>query len=447
MFSKDKSALSVTQLVRRVRNLLEIELGEVWVEGEVSNLRRQASGHIYFSLKDDSAQLPAVMFRGRAKQGGDYLADGKKVRIFGEATVYEAAGRFQVIVQKVEDVGLGELQAKFEALKARLAAEGLFDQVRKKEIPAFPKTVGLVTSSSAAALQDMLNVFERRAPWLKLMLFPVQVQGKGAERGIAKAIRGFNRYEKNGLEKVDVLIVGRGGGSLEDLWNFNEELVARAIAESEIPVVSAVGHEIDFTIADFVSDLRAPTPSAAAELVAPDGDALKRQLRSHRQAMLRSLENRIQRAELLLHSARKGSLSQSSERVFREHILHLDSAKMQLDDVLEGQIRDREQRLEELRTRHRAQSPKRVFEQRLTQVELLRQRLREKAESALVQKFRRLEQYTSVIKTLGPESAFKRGFSITLGVDGKPISSVESVKKGDRLRTILQDGEINSETL
>ena len=288
-------AISVTQLARRIRNLLEIQVGEIWVEGEVSNVRKQSSGHWYFSLKDESAQISCAMFGARRRTGNEVIEDGAKVQVFGETSFYEARGSTQLIVKKVQAVGQGDLQARFESLKKKLKQEGLFDQERKKELPGFPKVIGIVTSPTGAALQDMKNVLSRRAPWLTVVLFSASVQGKGAERGIARAIRRAGNAGAEGLPQPEVLIVGRGGGSLEDLWNFNEEIVARAIADCSIPVVSAVGHEIDFTIADFVSDLRAPTPSAAAELVAPDQVELRDRLDRMSERLTRSVESRLDR--------------------------------------------------------------------------------------------------------------------------------------------------------
>ena len=271
-------AISVTQLARRIRNLLEVQIGDVWVEGEISNLRKQGSGHWYFSLKDQSSQVSCAMFGARRRAGNEIIEDGAKVQIFGEASFYEARGSTQLIVKKAQIVGVGDLQARFEALKKKLDREGLFSQERKRLLPSFPMVVGIVTSATGAALQDMKNVLSRRAPWLTVVLFSTAVQGRGAERGISRAIRQAGQVGDDSIPQPEVLIVARGGGSLEDLWNFNEELVARAISDCPIPVISAVGHEIDFTISDFVSDLRAPTPSAAAELVVPDQAELRERL-------------------------------------------------------------------------------------------------------------------------------------------------------------------------
>jgi exodeoxyribonuclease VII large subunit len=256
---------TVSEITRRIKQVLEGGFASVVVEGELSNLKRHSSGHMYFTLKDEGAQLPAVLWRSRVASLRFAPEDGMKVLCGGRITVYEPRGNYQIDVQSMRPMGLGELQAAFDRLKEKLTAEGLFDQGRKKPLPPFPVRIGIVTSPTGAVIQDMRNVIARRFPGVELILNPVRVQGSGAAEEIAIAVDDFNRYGR-----VDVLIVARGGGSLEDLWAFNEEGVARAIARSVIPVVSAVGHETDFTIADFAADLRAPTPSAAAELVVPD---------------------------------------------------------------------------------------------------------------------------------------------------------------------------------
>jgi exodeoxyribonuclease VII large subunit len=253
---------SVTELTRKIKGVLESGFKDVSVKGEISNFKRHSSGHFYFTLKDEGAQLSAVMWKGRTLNLFFTPQDGMKVIARGNITLYEVRGQYQIDVVQLQPLGVGELQLAFEQLKRKLAEEGLFDDEHKVPIPEYPERIGIVTSPTGAAIRDMINVISRRFPAVELILYPVNVQGSGAAEEIADAIRDFNEWGN-----VDVLIVGRGGGSLEDLWAFNEEIVARTVYDSEIPVISAVGHEIDFTIADFVADFRAPTPSAAAELV------------------------------------------------------------------------------------------------------------------------------------------------------------------------------------
>src|ERR1039457_826129 len=260
-----RKVLSVSELTAQVKRLLEKQVGQVWVTGEVTNLRAQSSGHMYFTLKDAAAQLSCVLFRGEAVARRELLQDGQKVLLQGDVTVYEARGQYQLIVRAVELQGVGALQIAFEKLKQKLAAEGLFATERKRPLPKYPQRIGLVTSPTGAAIRDVLHVIERRDPSLEIILVACRVQGQGAAEEIAEAIKILNRF--NDSKKLDLVLVTRGGGSLEDLWAFNEEVVARAIFESVVPVMSAVGHEIDFTIADFVADVRAATPSAAAEII------------------------------------------------------------------------------------------------------------------------------------------------------------------------------------
>ena len=448
LFSKPKTpeekALSVTQLLRRMKNLLEVRIGETWVEGEVSNLRKQASGHWYFSLKDEGAQISCAMFGARKRAGADVLEDGAKVRVFAEASVYEARGQLQIIVQKAESAGAGDLQAKFEALKRQLHAEGLFDADRKKPIPPFPRTLGIITSGTGAALQDILNVLTRRAPWVQPVLFPVRVQGRGAELEIAQAIAKMGRPEAFGYPRCDLLIVGRGGGSIEDLWNFNEEVVARAIAACPIPVISAVGHEIDFTIADFVADLRAPTPSAAAELAVPDGTELLGRLAQIRRRMSRVTRERLMRAHLSVDALKRGVLQRDGEKLLRESVMRLESARGQLSQATRTLVEDLTRRLNDARARHRACHPARVLERRLETVARLRERFERAGKDNIDQRAERLTRLRGLVRTLGPESAFQRGFSITLGADGKIVTSATALQPGELMRTKFADGETQS---
>ncbi len=439
-----RKALPVSRLLRRMRNLLEIEIGEVWVEGEVSNLRRQGSGHWYFSLKDEGGQIACAMFGARRRTGNEVLEDGAKVRVFGEVTIYEARGTAQLVVKEVEAVGAGALQARFEALKRKLDAEGLFAQSEKKALPAFPSRIAIVTSGSSAALQDMINVLSRRAPWTTVYLADVLVQGQGAERGIAKAIERIDQWEVSGLPEVDVIIVGRGGGSLEDLWNFNEEVVARAIAGCGIPVVSAVGHEIDFTIADFVADLRAPTPSAAAELVVPDQGELRIRMEALGARLVRRVKDGLQRREEALRYLKRTSISVSAESVLREPITRLDEVTDGLERATEQALAKRELVIRELRGRWHAHRPVAVMARQQERLDAMKARCEKALATHLQEKEAQLERYRSVVKALGPDSAFERGFSITMDSEGKVLKDASVAEKGMRLETIMSGGVVVS---
>lgn len=418
---KERKALSVTQLVRKMKRAIESGVGKLWIEGEVSNLKKQASGHWYFSLKDDGSQIQCAIFNARKKEGSEALEDGSKVKIFADATIYEARGQLQLIVEQVETSGLGDLQAKFEALKRKLLAEGLFDQSRKVALPVFPRTIGIVTSPTGAAIQDILNVLSRRAPWIQPVLFPVRVQGKGVEHEIATAIQKLNQPKSYGYPSCDLIIVGRGGGSIEDLWAFNEEVVARAIFASAIPIISAVGHEIDFTIADFVADMRAPTPSAAAELAVPDALELKQLLGNAKKRMTRSL----------IHALRE-----PSQRI--------DQLRESLLQIAESSLLTCKQHYRELTIKHDNLHPRKILERRYEKTVELRRALIQLTQRQMSDRSLKLENLQSLIRTLGPDTAFKRGFSITMTDDGTIIRSHNEIKSGMRLRTKLIDGEISS---
>src|SRR5216110_2376224 len=303
-FQTSTKVFTVAELTRQIRGALETKFGAVWVQGEISNYKLHPSGHQYFTLKDQRAQISCIIWRDTMAPLRQPLVDGAHVQVFGTVSVFEARGQYQISVQMVQPRGLGVLQAKFEALKRKLDAEGLFDPARKRALPKFPKRIGIVTSPSGAAIRDMLNVLRRRAPWLQILINPVRVQGTGAAQEIAVAIRELATPNVS-WAPVDLIVVTRGGGSIEDLWEFNEEIVARAIFHSEIPIVSAVGHEIDFTICDFVADLRAPTPSAAAELIVPNVMDLQRQIDRYARTLGSQLLNRVRDAQQRLDHARE----------------------------------------------------------------------------------------------------------------------------------------------
>src|SRR5881398_1528879 len=289
-FQQTSKVFTVGELTRAIRGTLDTKFGAVWVQGEISNYKLHPSGHRYFTLKDQRAQIACVIWRDTMLPPRQPLVDGTQVQVYGTVTVFEAQGKYQINVQIIQPRGVGLLQAKFEALKRKLEAEGLFAAERKWSLPKFPRRIGIVTSPSGAAIRDMLNVLRRRAPWLQILINQVRVQGSGAAQEIAVAIREL-AASNEAFAPVDLIVVTRGGGSIEDLWEFNEEIVARAIFHSAVPIVSAVGHEIDFTICDFVADLRAPTPSAAAELIVPDVADLERRIDGCTRALARQLLN------------------------------------------------------------------------------------------------------------------------------------------------------------
>jgi exodeoxyribonuclease VII large subunit len=432
---------SVAEITRSVRALIESSLGEVWVQGEICNFRRQASGHCYFGLKDEQALLSCVLFRSYVPAHLP-LADGMLVQARGRMTVYEARGQYQLSVNLVQAAGAGQLQARFEALKRKLEAEGLFDPARKRAIPREPACIGLVTSPTGAAIQDFLNVARRRAPWVRIVLNPVRVQGAGAAEEIAAAIREFNHPIFEG--QIDLLVVCRGGGSMEDLWAFNEEVVARAIAASGIPVISAVGHEIDFTIADFVADLRAPTPSAAAELALPDRVAMLRHLGQARSRVLRAMENVLTGHRRNLEALSRLAVFRFPQRLLQEPAQRLDAAAALIGRSGEEALKTRREKLGSLLGRLRHHRPDQVLVLRRLAIAGLRGKLDTAAQACLARKSSRLEHISGALRILSPDATLARGYTITSDAAGAVIRGSAAVKSGDEIRTRFADGEVGS---
>ncbi len=430
----DKKILTVSQLTSLVRGVLEENFEHVWVEGEVSNLSTPASGHLYFTLKDSGAALRCVMFRGSVKALRFRPADGMKLIVRGRMTVYDQRGDYQLLVEYLEPQGIGALQLAFQQLKERLAREGLFAEERKRALPLLPRTIGIVTSPTGAAIHDIFNVLERRHAGLHILVSPVKVQGEGAGAEIAAAVTDLSRYPG-----VDVIIVARGGGSLEDLWAFNEEVVARAIHGSKVPVISAVGHEVDFTIADFVADLRAPTPSAAAELVVTSKSQLL--------AECASLERRLQQAMLQrLHSAR--SETQLLQRSLKGPELVIARLQQRVDDlsqrgeaVVAWALADSRLKLLHLHTRLQHVSPlyrTRAARERLEHLEL---RCGRAVLSALYARRSDLGRESSTLEALSPLSVLARGYAVVEKLpEGRVVKSVRQLLPGDRLQLQLTDG-------
>jgi exodeoxyribonuclease VII large subunit len=438
------TVLTVSQLTREIRSLLEEQIGEVWVEGEVSNLRIQSSGHQYFTLKDAECQLSCVMFRGNAVRSGVRLKDGAQVQAHGQVSVYAARGQYQMVVRSVQAKGQGALQARFEALKRRLFEEGLFDQEIKKAIPKYPMTVALVTSPTGAAVQDMLNILTRRAPWIRVLVYPVRVQGQGAEKEIEAAIGALNQADELGLPVPDVLVVGRGGGSLEDLWNFNEECVARAIHASVIPVISAVGHEIDFTIADFAADLRAPTPSAAAEILAPDAEELKRHFEGTGRRLRSRANSIIEHQAQVLELMMRGALQTRPQRLLDEAEQRLDDGERMLPECIRSRLRDWSDMLVESQQALARYHPVKVLAEAGHRTELNSHRLGQAIQHRMERLRDRLQAKGDALRTLGPEGILARGFSFTMDSSGTVITDADQVKVGEEIKTRLAKGTLTS---
>jgi exodeoxyribonuclease VII large subunit len=435
--------LSVTELTRHVRDILESRLGEVWVEGEISNYRKQSSGHHYFTLKDDRAQLACVMFaRAYSARSGLILKDGMQVQTFGRLTVYEARGQYQLVVELIQTRGQGMLQAKFEALKRKLQAEGLFDPEHKKPLPSFPQRVALVTSRSGAALQDMLNILQRRSPWLRILICPVRVQGEGAAGEIAETIRYVDRQRAS--LAVDVIIVGRGGGSLEDIWEFNEEVLARTIYGCDLPIISAVGHEIDFTIADFVADLRAPTPSAAAELVAPSQEFLQNSLEAKQATLVRLAKQAVEVGVLRLNRLKEARGLRDPNTLIQDRQQKVDQIEGRLLQLLRWTVEHHRAHTNRLASLLQAYRPAQVVVRRRAEVAGVQARLDNAAKYQLERAKEKLVSLERSIALLGPEQTLRRGYSITRKTNGEILQRSEDVKPGDEILTRLAEGEVRS---
>ena len=441
LFSSPKK-FTVSELTHSISLVLERSFEEICIEGEIGNHRKQASGHQYFTLKDEGAQIACVLFaRAAARQPN--LREGMQVILRGKLAVYEARGQYQIIVNSVQAAGGGLLAARFEALKARLNAEGLFDAAHKKPLPKFPKRIGIITSPTGAAIRDMLNVLHRRAPWAEIVIYPTRVQGEGAATEMATALNAWN-VPGSRLARPDVILLGRGGGSAEDLWEFNEEILARAISASQIPIVSAVGHEIDFTISDFVADLRAPTPSAAAELVVPDTRELLRWLQQRAFSLQRNIEENLRAERDRFARFSRSALFREPQRWIEQWRQQVDGASEAMERCESLQIERARRQVESLMARLRENRPDALILMRRHALEANCERL----EHARAQYFERLRQRInrteSLLRALAPEATLARGFSITMDEQGRALTSRKNLKTGMRLRTRLADGEVTS---
>jgi exodeoxyribonuclease VII large subunit len=415
MLDADPPILTVSALTEAVREVLESEIGAVQVQGEISNFRRQPSGHLYFTLKDEGAQLAAVMFRGDARGLSFEPRDGDQVIARGEITVYAPRGNYQLRVTTLRPQGRGSLQERFEALKRKLQAEGLFDSARKRPLPAFPRRIAVITSPSGAALQDFLNILGRRCPRIAVTVFGVRVQGVGAHQ---EAIAALQAIAADG--GFDVVVITRGGGSLEDLWEFNEEALARAIAACPVPVISGVGHEIDFTICDFVADLRAPTPSAAAELLSRADEEWRADLAHLQDKLERSCREQLAAARRRLDQCRNHYVFREPVRIVHQWAQRLDDLAQRLRTDLITQYRRRAERLAALRQTWQAVDPRR----------------------RLAETRRRLQSLEGQLRSLSPDATLARGYTMALAPDGTLLRSAAHAAKTNAFTVRFHDGTL-----
>ena len=438
--------LTVSELTGQVKRLLEKQIGQVWVSGEISNFRAQSSGHSYFTLKDGGSQLSCVLFRAESVAHRDLLADGQKVLLQGDLTVYEARGQYQLVVRAVELQGVGALQAAFERLKQKLTAEGLFASERKRPLPKYPQRIGLVTSPTGAAIRDVLHVVQRRHPGLEIVLAPCRVQGEGAAGEAAAAIRLLNEFGVHNSERgVDLILVTRGGGSLEDLWAFNEEAVARAVFESGIPVVSAVGHEIDFTICDFVADVRAATPSAAAEIITEAFVASREFVADAPRVLRQRVRQQMARSQEAFESLAARLTRAHPRRKLNESLQRLDDLRASLLRCARSGVRERKLAWQNLAGRRARVRLTQLVKQRRERFQAQLRLLHDLAAGGMRETRNRLANVEARLRLLGPEQVLARGYSITTDeATGKVLREAGTIKKGQRLRTRLQRGEVRS---
>jgi exodeoxyribonuclease VII large subunit len=434
----EKSAISVSELNRTVRTLIERGIGRVWVEGEMSNLARPASGHVYFSLKDDTSQIRCAWFKQRQRGPSLNFENGDQIVACGQVSIYEARGDYQLIVESLQSAGEGQLQRQFEALKKKLAAEGLFDEKLKRPLPALPRRIGVITSPTGAAVQDIVTVLKRRFPAVPVIIYPVAVQGDAAVAEITSALEIAARRAE-----CDVLIVGRGGGSLEDLWAFNEEAVARAIRRSPIPVVSAVGHEVDFTIADLVADQRAPTPSGAAEIVVPDQMEWRRafdaSLGRFETLMRRFLEDRYQSLDWLAKRLAQGSPRSTVDRQSSE----LANFRKALLVAIRHTLIGKERAVERIDARLRQQSPIVRIRQNKLELMALRQRVHAAGGKNIAQVSNRLSLAVRALNSVSPLATLERGYAIVIDAkSGKAVTDSKAITTGSEIEATLSRGRI-----
>jgi exodeoxyribonuclease VII large subunit len=436
----ERVVCTVSELAMRIKAKLEDQFPAVWVEGEISNLRTPSSGHAYFTLKDDGAQLRCVLFRGRGRRVAFQPEDGMQVLAFGGLDVYIARGEYQLVVELLEPKGVGALQLAFEQLKRKLAGEGLFEEARKRPLPSFPRTIGIVTSPTGAAIRDMLHVIGRRFADLRILITPVRVQGEEAPGEIVAALR-----DLQAVEDLDVIIVGRGGGSIEDLWAFNDERVARAIAACRVPVISAVGHETDFTIADFVADLRAPTPSAAAELVVREKLQVARALVTLYENLKQAMADRLERERERVEALGKRRVLTDAARALRDLYRRVDDLTTRLTRAVRGSERQATHRLSLATNALRSLNPVARIANGTVLLAQLRGRLASAAVHSVKVSRHRFDAAVGRLDSLSPLAVLGRGYSLTrLLPSGAIVRSAAQTRPGDAVEILLHQGALEA---
>lgn len=426
--------ITVSQLNHEVKNILEQGVGEVAVLGEISNLVKPVSGHYYFTLKDKSAQVRCVFFRGRQSNLLLKIADGQKVCAYGRLSLYEPRGDYQLIVEKLEDDGLGELNRLFEQLKAKLDAKGLFASARKREIPKFPSTIGVITSKSGAAIKDILATLKRRNKLAKIIVYHSDVQGANAAPQIIAAL---NKANQDGL--ADVLILARGGGSIEDLWAFNDENLALTIASSLIPIVTGIGHEIDFTIADFVADLRAATPTAAAEAVSPDLQEIVNYIAKMQERLILVMRRYLQNKQIILKHALE--MLSSPRSLILSHWQKLDYLDIHLKNNINKYILIKKHILQTLFVKLERKNPEFIIKSSLDKMHNLQKRLMDAILNILKQRNQNLRALSATLNAVSPLATLDRGYALALH-NGKSIKNSADVAIGDEIKIKLSQGEL-----
>ncbi|MGE0130036.1 MAG: exodeoxyribonuclease VII large subunit [Blastocatellales bacterium] len=443
----ERRVLTVTEVTEQIKDTLESEYFALHVQGEVSNYKRHQSGHWYFTLKDSSSQLRAVFYRQWNRLMRFEPENGLEVRLRGRLSVYEPRGEYQIVVEVMEPLGVGALQLAFEQQVRRLAAEGLFDESRKRKLPLLPRRVGIVTSPVGAALRDMLQILERRNRGINVTIAPVKVQGTGAAREIADAIRLLNKYSKRTDNEIDVIIIGRGGGSIEDLWAFNEEQVARAIYESEIPVVSAVGHETDYTIADFVADFRAPTPSAAAEIVAAESSELGLRIEYLQNSLARAMDHRLYlgRSELRDLIESRG-FAETAKTVLSLSVKCRDLEK-RAADALREQLRNSRSNLLVVKSRLGATDFQALIAIKSARLDSLDQRINGAVQRTLKHQQHNLAMTASKLDMLSPLAVLGRGYALVKDEADRLVPRAAMVRHGQTLKLRFEDGEVGCQAI